>query len=68
MRVKSQQVTTRLPVTIVAFNNRKEYTPHSPVQRRPHISSGTSSVITSSWIASAARSIFLSLFMSICTR
>jgi tetratricopeptide (TPR) repeat protein len=30
MRVKSQNVTTRLPVTIVAFKNQKEYKPYSP--------------------------------------
>ena len=30
MRVKSQQVTTRLPVTIVVFKNQKEYKPYSP--------------------------------------
>ena len=29
MRVKSQQVTTRLPVTIIAFKNQKEYKPYS---------------------------------------
>ena len=30
MRVKSDRVTTRLPVTIVAFKNQKEYKPYSP--------------------------------------
>jgi tetratricopeptide (TPR) repeat protein len=30
MRIKSQQVTTRLPVTIVAFKNEKQYKPYSP--------------------------------------
>ena len=30
MRVKSQQVTTRLPVTLVVFKNQKEYRPYSP--------------------------------------
>ena len=30
MRVKSQNVTTRLPVTIVAFKNQKEYKPYTP--------------------------------------
>jgi tetratricopeptide (TPR) repeat protein len=30
MRIRSQQVTTRLPVTIVAFRNPKEYRPFSP--------------------------------------
>src|SRR5271167_800621 len=30
MRVKSQTVTTRLPVTIVGFRNEKDYKPYSP--------------------------------------
>jgi tetratricopeptide (TPR) repeat protein len=30
MRIKAQQVTTRLPVTIVAFKNAKQYKPYSP--------------------------------------
>lgn len=30
IRVKSQEVTTRLPVTIVVFRNQKEYKPYSP--------------------------------------
>jgi tetratricopeptide (TPR) repeat protein len=30
MRIKSQQVTTRLPVTIVAFKNEKQYKAYSP--------------------------------------
>ena len=29
MRVRSQQVTTQLPVTIVAFKNPKEYRPYT---------------------------------------